>query len=136
MSKIKINKRTEYEMVIPTNTFGGEYRYKTDGEGYWEFHDSDCWIPLDNEKSLLLELIFQTHKGDTTGEPSDDNDDGEGNGGENKDNPYKITLDEQIQMLQDHINLYKGMDNQNIYEAGIHYHQLINYMKKMIEWNE
>jgi hypothetical protein len=74
MSKIKINKRTEYEMVIPTNTFGGEYRYKTDGEGYWKTHYGDCWIPLDNEKSLLLELIFQANKGDIIGEPSDGND--------------------------------------------------------------
>lgn len=136
MSKIKINKRTEYEIVIPTNTFGGDRIYKTDGEGKWLEYVGEHLMGINDEKSLLLELIFQTHKGDTTGEPSDDSDDGEDNGGENKDNPYKITLDEQIQMLQDHINLYKGMDNQNIYEAGIHYHQLINYMKKMIEWNK
>ena len=72
MSKIKINKRTEYEMVIPTNTFGGEYRYKTDGKGYWEIEEDECWLTVSNEKAILLELIFQTHKGDITWEPSDD----------------------------------------------------------------
>jgi hypothetical protein len=132
MSKIKINKRTEYEMVIPTNTFGGEYRYKTDGEGYWEFHDSDCWEPLDDEKSLLLELIFQTHKGDTMEEPSNDDN------GEEKYNDVEeaseTTFDEDITQLSYLINLYRyeaergdGKDNKM---------KLINYMKKMIEWNK
>ena len=132
MSKIEINKRTEYEMVIPTNTFGGEYRYKTDGEGYWEFHDSDCWVPLDDEKSLLLELIFQTHKGDITGEPSNDDN------GEEKYNDVEeaseTTFDEDITQLSYLINLYRyeaergdGKDNKM---------ELINYMKKMIEWNK
>jgi len=72
MSKIKINKRTEYEMVIPTNTFREEYRYKTDGEGYWEIKEDDYWVPVDDGTSILLELIFQTNKGDIIGESSDD----------------------------------------------------------------
>ena len=133
MSKIKINKRTEYEMVIPTNTFGGEYRYKTDGEGYWEFHDSDCWEPLDDEKSLLLDIIFQTNKGDTIGEPSDD----ENNDGEEKydvEEASETTFNDYIYQLGYLINLYRyeakrgdGKDNKM---------ELINYMEKMIEWNK
>lgn len=74
MSKIKINKRTEYEMVIPTNTFGGDRIYKTDGEGKWLEYVGEHLMGLDDEKSLLLELIFQTHKGDTIVENSDGND--------------------------------------------------------------
>ncbi len=87
MSKIKINKRTEYEMVIPTNTFRYHrfffyYRYKTDGDGYWEIKEDDYWVPVDDGTSILLELIFQTNKGDIIGEPSDDRwwyNDGENN---------------------------------------------------------
>jgi hypothetical protein len=72
MSKIEINKRTEYEMVIPTNTFGGDRTYKTNGEGDWFYFDGNIWINIRDYETVLLDVIFQTHKGDITGEPSDD----------------------------------------------------------------